>query len=140
MEKLKKSKKELLIYIVFTISLCFFSYITIYFSGYQKKLLDLWSSLYHPLWLVFPVSILQEIIFRGWLMPILKKKFSNVLQVIILNALIFASVHAVFPYREFLVPGAFLLGIGFAAIYYYYPNLLLVSASHVAFNLFVIPF
>lgn len=109
-------------------------------SGYLDKFLVLWSSLYRPLWLVFPVSIFQEVIFRGWLMPVLREKFHKFLFVVLINAVLFATTHLVFPYREIMVPGAFLVGLGFATIYYFFPNLILASIAHMSFNLLVIPY
>lgn len=128
------------IYIIFALATSALVYLTIDLSGFRKELLDLWYEIYRPLWLVFPVSIAQEIFFRGWLMQILRRKFPGSVKAIILNAVIFALIHLIFPYREFLVPGAFLLGLSYAAIYYFYPNLILISLTHVLLNLLVIPY
>lgn len=140
--KFKKQKflKDILVYFVFAVTTSYISFLAIDFFGYQKQFIELWTNIYYPLWLVFPVSIVQEIFFRGWLMPVLRKHFKSALAVILLNAAIYASVHVIFPYSEFLLPGSFILGLAYAGLYYYRPNLLLIILCHVLFNVFVMPY
>jgi membrane protease YdiL (CAAX protease family) len=76
----------------------------------------------------------QEFYYRGFLMPELKLIFSGVLVIILINALLFAFIHAVFPNKFINVTSSFLGGLCFAGLYYFYPNLLLISLSHMALN------
>ena len=84
--------------------------------------------------LFIPISILQEVIFRGILMKLLREAFSNKVFVIGLNAAVFAMIHVIYSNATFVLPMTFIAGIGFAWIYYRYPNLILISISHTILN------
>jgi len=84
--------------------------------------------------LFIPISITQELIFRGILMKLLKQAFSNPIFIIVLNASVFALMHVIFSNATFVLPLTFIAGIGFAWIYYKYPNLILISISHIILN------
>jgi len=81
-----------------------------------------------------PISILQEIIFRGILMKFLEKVFSNPFTIIIINASVFAFMHVIYLNSIFVLPMTFIAGIGFAWMYYKYPNLILISGTHTVVN------
>lgn len=81
-------------------------------------------------------SVLQEVMFRGFLMPKLKNIFSSAWHVIGANGLLFALIHVVFPDPLLLFPLGLISGIAFAAMYYYYPNLILIALSHSILNFF----
>ncbi|MES2930702.1 MAG: type II CAAX endopeptidase family protein [Patescibacteria group bacterium] len=84
--------------------------------------------------LFIPVSVLQEIVFRGILMRLLGMAFANPYAIIILNAILFALIHVIYSHSLFVLPFTFIGGIGFAWMYYRYPNLILISASHTILN------
>jgi len=84
--------------------------------------------------LFIPISVLQEIIFRGVLMNMLRRAFTNPIFIIVLNASIFALIHVIYLNSIFVLPFTFIGGIGFAWMYYQYPNLILISLSHTLFN------
>lgn len=84
--------------------------------------------------LFIPVSLLQEIIFRGVLMNMLRRVFSNALFIITLNAVVFAMMHVIYLNSVFVLPMTFIAGIGFAWMYYQYENLPLISISHTILN------
>ncbi len=86
------------------------------------------------LFLFVPISILQEIIFRGVLMKFLRSAFASPIFVITLNAVIFAFMHVIYLNSIFVLPMTFIAGIGFAWIYYQYKNLILISISHTILN------
>ena len=93
-------------------------------------------SFYANLFLFFlPVSFLQEFGFRSFLMPRLKKIFGRTWEVIAANALLFALMHVIYPVPSIGLPLAFISGFGFAAMYYYYPNLILITLCHAVLNL-----
>jgi len=84
--------------------------------------------------LFIPISALQELIFRGVLMHMLRRAFTNKWFIIILNAALFAVMHIIYLHAYFTLPFTFVAGLGFAWIYYKYPNLVLISISHAILN------
>lgn len=84
--------------------------------------------------LFIPLSVTQEIIFRGVLMNMLRRVFTNKWFIILLNASVFALMHIIYLRAYFTLPLTFVAGIGFAWIYYKYPNLILISISHTILN------
>ncbi|MFA6251081.1 MAG: type II CAAX endopeptidase family protein [Candidatus Paceibacterota bacterium] len=84
--------------------------------------------------LFIPLSFIQELIFRGVLMNMLRRVFTNMWFIIILNAAIFALMHIIYLKAYFTLPFTFIAGIGFAWMYYKYKNLLLISISHTILN------
>jgi membrane protease YdiL (CAAX protease family) len=92
-----------------------------------------WEDPFFRYYLV-PICVLQEVVFRGFLMPVLQNLCRSATAVIVWNSLLFASPHVIYPDPAVALPAIFVGGIGFASIYQVYPNLLLVTASHVALN------
>lgn len=84
--------------------------------------------------LFIPISVFQEIIFRGILMNMLRRVFLNPIFVILLNAGVFAFMHVIYLNSTFVLPMTFIAGIGFAWMYYRYQNLILISAAHTVLN------
>ncbi len=84
--------------------------------------------------LFIPISIIQEIIFRGILMNMLIQVFRSPIFIIILNAGVFALMHVIYLNFKFVLPMTFIAGIGFAWMYYRYKNLILISVSHTVLN------
>lgn len=84
--------------------------------------------------LFIPISVLQEIVFRGILMHMLRRAFSNIPFIILLNASLFALIHIIYIDTEIILPLTFVGGIGFALMYYKYPNLIMISISHTVLN------
>ncbi len=84
--------------------------------------------------LFIPLSLLQEIIFRGILMNMLERTFTSAIFIITLNAAVFAMMHVIYLNSLFVLPLTFLAGIGFAWMYYQYKNLYLISISHTILN------
>jgi membrane protease YdiL (CAAX protease family) len=93
-----------------------------------------WWQDYRFLLLFIPISFFQEIAFRGILMNMLKRAFSNPIFIIGLNAVLFSLVHIIYLNPIFTIPVTFIAGIGFAWLYYQYPNLILISISHAVLN------
>lgn len=84
--------------------------------------------------LFVPISVLQEIIFRGVLMHMLKRAFKSIPFIIILNASLFALIHIIYLNTFVVMPLTFVAGIGFALMYHKYPNLIMISISHTVLN------
>ncbi len=93
-----------------------------------------WWTKPHFLFLFLVVSFFQEFAFRGFLIPLLSRVFPDVFTVIVVNALLFAGMHAIYSFPAFGLPYAFLGGLLFAGLYYKYPNLILVTISHSVLN------
>lgn len=84
--------------------------------------------------LFIPISVLQEVVFRGVLMNMLRRAFTNPIFIIILNAVVFAMMHVIYLNSIFVLPMTFIAGVGFAWIYYQYQNLPLISIAHTILN------
>ncbi len=84
--------------------------------------------------LFIPLSVLQEIIFRGILMNMERRVFKSQIFIIGLNALVFAMMHVIYLNSIFVLPMTFIAGVGFAWMYYQYENLPLISISHTILN------
>lgn len=93
-----------------------------------------WWQNFRFLILFIPISVLQEVVFRGILMNMLGKVFSNPFFIIFVNALIFSMMHVIYLNSIFVLPMTFIAGIGFAWMYYKYKNLPLISISHTILN------
>lgn len=81
-----------------------------------------------------PVSVFQEVAFRGFLIKILGDVYTDKVTIVIINSLLFMALHAFYPYPLIMLPLALISGIAFSAIYIYRPNLILVSIAHVILN------
>lgn len=80
------------------------------------------------------LSIAQEFLFRSFLIPKLSCLFHSRFIVACSNAILFSFLHILYPDFLPLFPIAFFGGLGFAAIYMAFPNVLLISASHAVLN------
>lgn len=128
----KDWKKYFWPYFIFTIIGVIFLFLVEEFE-IGKPFLNWWTNLKFLL-LFIPLSVIQEIIFRGVLMNMLRRVFLNPWFVIILNASVFALMHVIYLNAIFVIPVTFIAGIGFAWVYYKYPNLILISISHTILN------
>lgn len=97
-----------------------------------------WWTHPHFIYLFFVVSFLQEVAYRGYLMPALGKLIREPASMIFINALIFTFLHTMFPGIAVGLPVAFIGGIGFAIMYYSYPSLPLIVISHSILNFLVV--
>ncbi|HEY5589108.1 MAG TPA: CPBP family intramembrane glutamic endopeptidase [Candidatus Paceibacterota bacterium] len=98
-----------------------------------KPFLNWWTNAKFLI-LFIPLSVIQEILFRGILMNMFRRVFSSPAFIIILNASIFSLMHIIYLNSYFVLPVTFIAGIGFAWMYYKYENLILISASHTVLN------
>ncbi len=99
----------------------------------ERPLLPWWQN-NHLLFLFLPVSILQEVSYRGFLFPKLRVIFPERWLLIIANALLFTLLHVIYPFPSITLPLSFLSGIAFAALYQKYPSLFAVALSHAVLN------
>lgn len=124
--------KDILPYSLFTMGGVFF---LVWLSQIvpHSPFLEWWENAKFLL-LFIPLSVIQEIIFRGILMNMLERTFSSVIFIIILNSAVFAMMHVIYLNSIFVLPMTFIAGIGFAWMYYQYKNLPLISISHTILN------
>ena len=125
-------KKYFWHYLIFTIAGVIFLLVMEEFE-IGKPFLNWWKNAKFLL-LFIPLSVLQELVFRGVLMNMFKRVFRSQAFIIILNASIFSLMHIIYLNSTFVLPVTFVAGIGFAWIYYKYPNLILISISHTILN------
>ncbi|HZJ41251.1 MAG TPA: type II CAAX endopeptidase family protein [Candidatus Saccharimonadales bacterium] len=123
-------------YIIFTIV----SVIAISFFGEQigHEEFSHWWTNKHFIYLFLVVSIFQEVAYRGYLIPALKKLLGVPFLIILVNALIFAYMHSIFGNLQINLTVAFIGGLGFAIMYLKYPNLILITLSHAVLNFAVV--
>ncbi|MCC6520972.1 CPBP family intramembrane metalloprotease [Candidatus Nomurabacteria bacterium] len=88
----------------------------------------------------FPVSALQEVAYRGFLMPMLKKVFTDRMTIILVNAALFTVLHIIFKDPVAILPLSFIAGLFFSVLYMRAPNLILISICHAILNFFAILF
>ncbi len=93
-----------------------------------------WWQHMHFLFLFLPVSLLQEIAYRGFLFPKLKALSQKWWVVIGANTVLFTVLHVIYPMPGLMLPIAFFSGLGLSLMYRYYPNLLLISFAHAILN------
>jgi membrane protease YdiL (CAAX protease family) len=134
---LKETKRYARAYFAFTIIMIL---IVVLFSEQVLHLEEIqrWWTHRHFIYLFFIVSLVQEVAYRGYLMPALGKLSKNIPMVLFANALIFTFLHIIFPNPMIGLPLAFTGGMGFAIMYLYYPSLPLVVLSHAALNFCVV--
>lgn len=128
----KNWTKDFLPYLIFTVAGIIFLFAVEEFE-IGKPMLNWWKNIKF-LALFIPLSVVQEIIFRGVLMNMLRRAFSNQFFIIILNAILFSLMHIIYLNFMFVFSITFIAGIGFAWMYYKYPNLILISISHTILN------
>jgi membrane protease YdiL (CAAX protease family) len=99
----------------------------------HQPFMNWWTNIKFLL-LFIPLSVVQEVVFRGILMKMMRHVFSNPVFVILLNSAVFAFIHVIYLNATFVLPMTFIAGIGFAWMYYQYKNLVLISISHTILN------
>lgn len=127
---------SLIPYFIFTL---FSLIISIFIANYlDKNPIPNWWTLSHFQNRFIILSFFQELVYRGYLMTKLETIFSSVVMIILVNSLIYAFIHIIYSnkLRNFAI--TFIAGLFFATIYYYYPNIYLITISHAALNFFAI--
>ena len=79
-------------------------------------------------------GLLEEILFRGYLMPMFSKVIGVKFTIILLSFL-FTCIHLINPNLDMIgLANVFLAGVTFSLIYYYTGNLWIVGAMHTLWN------
>jgi membrane protease YdiL (CAAX protease family) len=130
--RLDNIRESMIPYIVFTIlGLGFIYLLAVVFDrepALSRFTLEGFSLLF------IPISIAQEFIYRSYLLAKLGKLVKSPTIAILLNTALFALLHIIYPNPIMLLPVGIVAGLGFAWIYYRYPNLILISISHMILN------
>jgi uncharacterized protein len=125
-------EKGLVYYALFT---CFGVFFIWLLAKSQKyKSVKNWWSMAHFQYGFIVVSFIQELVYRGYLIPKLHDIFILPILIIITNSLIFAFIHIIYPNRVRNFTLTFIAGLGFSSIYILIPNLFLVTLSHAVLN------
>jgi membrane protease YdiL (CAAX protease family) len=125
-------KRALLPYLLFTLAgAVIFVYLSRAF-GIDPQIV--WWQHMHFLFLFLPVSLLQEIAYRGFLFPKLKVISSQWWVIIGANTLLFTILHSIYPMPAIMLPVALISGLALSLMYRYYPNLILISIAHAVLN------
>lgn len=124
--------KDIIPYSLFTVAgVLFLVWLAQIVSHYP--FMDWWKDIKF-LALFAPISVIQEIVYRGIMMKMLSRVFSNPVFIIFINSIVFAFMHVIYLNSMFVLPMTFIAGVGFAWMYYKYENLILISASHTVLN------
>ena len=129
---------SILPYVIFT-SLALATIFLLSFFLHKKPSAN-WKKNPHFLYLFIPISFLQEFLYRGFLFPKLSSVSTNFFWTILANTVLFALLHIIYKNRRINVPFAFVAGLSFALMYYFSPNLILISISHAILNFFAVLF
>ncbi len=81
-----------------------------------------------------PLSVLQEVAYRAFLMERLRTISSMRSVRVLINAILFTLLHAIYPLPLIGLPLAFVGGIVFAYLYDRYPSIVLICLSHAVLN------
>ena len=105
-----------------------------------KTTIPHWWQLSHLQYGFLILAIFQEFLYRGYLIVKLQEIFINPVWIILINAILFSFLHIIYGDWSIVVPITFIGGLTFAGIYFYYPNLILVTISHAIFNFVTVLF
>lgn len=118
-------------YFIFTILGCGFLVLMAAILHKEKIITNPWMLLLG--WSI-PIGLVQEFLYRGFLIPKIKKIYSSLVVVVLLNGAIFSFLHILYKPLSIVLPITFVAGIFFAWLYIKFPNLLILSLSHGILN------
>lgn len=88
----------------------------------------------HLIFLFIPISLVQEFLYRSFLMQELTLLHLRSFYLIIINTLLFAFLHIIYASPLIIIPITFFAGLGFAWMFRRYPNFYLIGTSHAVLN------
>lgn len=100
------------------------------FTGVDQKVVPLWDTVLYLITLCFIVPVEEELIFRGAVFGVLKRKMSPFFAMII-TAVIFGIMHRVSIHTAY----AIVCGMILTACYYYTENIITSMIMHAVFNI-----
>lgn len=84
--------------------------------------------------IIIPLCFVQELLFRGFLIPKLEVFISSFFFVALANAILFMLMHTIYSVKFIDLLFIFIEGFLLAMIYIFYPNLLLITLAHSVHN------
>lgn len=84
------------------------------------------------------LSFGQELIFRSFLLTILKENIQSIILVIFINSFLFFIMHLIYKNDWLSLLLIFMAGLIFASLYYFWPNLIFITIMHTLLNIQVI--
>ncbi len=126
------------LYFLFTLVLVFLLIIVAKLQ--RKNFKSKWWRDNHFLYGFILVSIFQEFLFRGFLIPQLEGIFKPYIIVILINASLFAFMHLIYANDTQSMVMIFIGGVCFATMYVYFPSLILIIISHAILNFIAVLF
>ena len=112
------------------VTLCCFSAIVIASKLLQKEPMANWQIHSFFQYIFFLSALVQEVGFRSFFLTKLLEIFQSPLLAILFHAIVFGVSHLIFPYPFILFLATTGLGIVYGLLYYYRPNLILITLSH----------
>ena len=110
-----------------------------YFSFAPIDITD-WNESWRLILFFIPLSVLQEIAYRGYLSARLRELFTSRAHRILINTGLFALLHIIYPLPALLLPIVIIGGLFFAWLYERHSNLVLISMSHSILNFTAVMF
>lgn len=104
-----------------------------HFDFHPLNLLN-WSESWRLVLFFIPISVLQEVAYRAFLTERLKEFSFSLFHRTLLNAVLFALLHIIYPYAAITLPVAFIGGFIFSIIYERHPDLVLACIAHCILN------
>ncbi len=86
------------------------------------------------------LSVLQEFLFRSFLIAKLETIFNSMILIILVNTILFTFMHIIYFNKKSVLILLFLSGMIFAYLYLNYPNLILISIVHSILNYIAVLF
>ena len=93
-----------------------------------------WSTKKMHILILIPLCFIQELLFRGFLIPKLEIFISSFFFVALIDAILFMLMHIIYSVKFIDLLFVFIEGFLLAMIYIFYPNLLLITLAHSAHN------
>lgn len=125
-------KKGLLSYALFTVIAAIF--VSVYFNSIGKSPNTNIFQYWHFKFFFIPISIFQELVYRSFLLTKMREITSNKIFLIASNVIAFFLLHIFFPDISSAYPLPIIGGLGWIMLYYWCPNLILASISHIILN------
>ncbi|MCK9292567.1 MAG: type II CAAX endopeptidase family protein [archaeon] len=100
----------------------------------RNHYINYWSTRKMHILIIIPLCFVQELLFRGFLIPKLEVFISSFFFVALANAILFMLMHTIYSVKFIDLLFIFIEGFLLAMIYIFYPNLLLITLAHSVHN------
>ncbi len=112
------------------------SYMIIWYAQISGKIaVDRWWEIPYLQFAFIPTSAVQEFLYRGFFQT-QYQKFSKPVVAIVLTAMLYSFMHILWHSGEFIVL-TLIAGLVWGVLWYKFPNLIWISASHSVLNFLI---